>query len=283
MAAIPARVSKRIEENLKNIQKKLARAKELDVSEAQTISAVVKPVLTDILGYDEFEDITDQYVVRGTFCDLAVKANGNPYIMIEAKAVNTALRDMHAKQAKDYGLNSGVEWILLTNGEIWQLYKIIFKQPVEEELVTTFNILELNPKKDSDKQKLFYLCKEAIVKAEINTLYAEKQAMNKFIIGNLLFKKDILNCIRRDLKKMFPDTNIAPEQILELLKNDVIRREIMESDDAKEAVKQIEKAERKEARKKTKEKDCNTANNNEVCECDNEPLLLEQEINNENL
>lgn len=255
MATIPAKVNKRIEDNLKDIQKKLIKAKELDISEAQTVSAIIKPVLTEILGYDEFEDITDQFAVRGTFCDLAIKAKGNPYIMVEAKAVNTALKDAHAKQAKDYGLNSGVEWILLTNGEIWQLYKIIFKQPVEEELVTTFNLLALNHKKDEDKQKLFYLCKEAIVKAEINTLYAEKQAMNKFVIGQLLFKKDILNCIRRDLKKMFPDTNIIPEQIADLLKTDILRREIMESEDAKDAIKQIEKAERKEARKKIKAKE----------------------------
>lgn len=71
MANIPIKINRRIEENLKNIQKKLIKAKELDVSEAQTISAVVKPVLTDLLGYDEFEDITDQYAVRGTYCDLA--------------------------------------------------------------------------------------------------------------------------------------------------------------------------------------------------------------------
>lgn len=199
--------------------------------------------------------------------------------MVEAKAINTTLKDAHAKQAKDYGLNSGVEWILLTNGEIWQLYKIIFKQPVEEELVTTFNLLELNPKKEEDKQKLFYLCKEAIVKAEINTLYAEKQALNKFIIGQLLFKKEVLNCIRRDLKKIFPDTNIASDVICELLKTEIIRREIMESEDAKNAIKQIEKVERKEAaadkrRAKAKEleikKRQNTLPEEDIIECDPE-------------
>lgn len=258
MAAIPAKISKRIEENLKNIQKKLLKAKELDVSEAQTISAVIKPVLTEILGYDEFEDITDQFVVKGTYCDLAIKAQGKPYIMIEAKAVGAQLRDAHAKQAKDYGLNSGVEWILLTNGEFWQLWKIIFGKPVEEELVCTFNLLELNPRKESDKQTLFYLCKEAIIKAEINTLYAEKQAANKYIIGHLLLKKEILNIIRKELKKMFPDTNVAPEIIYDLLKSDVIRREIMEAEDAKGALKQIEKVEKREAaaiKRKAKEKE----------------------------
>ncbi|MDR1168959.1 MAG: type I restriction enzyme HsdR N-terminal domain-containing protein [Heliobacteriaceae bacterium] len=68
------------------------------------MSGVVKPFLTEILGYDEFEDLTDEFAVRGTYCDICIKANGKPYIMIEAKAANVTLKDMHAKQAKDYGI-----------------------------------------------------------------------------------------------------------------------------------------------------------------------------------
>lgn len=76
---------------------------ELDISEAQTVSGVIKPFLTDLLGYDEFEDLTDQFCVRGTYCDICIKANEKPYIMVEAKAANATLKDIHIKQAKDYG------------------------------------------------------------------------------------------------------------------------------------------------------------------------------------
>mgnify|MGYP002543927032 CR=1 FL=1 len=252
MVNIPVRIENRIVSNIKNIQSKAKKAKELDVSEAQTISAVIKPFLTEVLGYDEFDDLTDQFVVRGTYCDLAVKCNGKPYMMVEAKAVGVTLKDAHAKQAKDYGLNSGVQWIVLTNGLEWNIYKIIFKQPVVEELVMSFNIANLNLKKDEDKKKIFYLCKEAAVKSEIDNLYAEKLATNKYIVGNLLFKKEVVNFIKKELRKMFPDTNIEPEAIMSILSDDVIRREIQETPEAAEAKKKIERIEKRQNRLKEK-------------------------------
>lgn len=261
MANIPAKIENRIKCNLKNIQKKAEKALSCDVSEAQTVSAVVKPFLTDILGYDEFEDLTDQYVVRGTFCDIAIKANGKPYIMVEAKAIGVTLKDAHAKQAKDYGINSGVQWIVLTNGIDWNIYKIIFKKDgVSEELVLTFKLTDLDIRKDEDKKKVFYLCKEAILKSEIENLYEEKKATNRYLIGNLLLKKDFINLMRRELKKLFPDTNISSEAIQTILKEEVIRRDIFEAPETVEAIKLIEKAERKEARAKAK-KEKNTEEN----------------------
>lgn len=254
MANIPKKVFERISSKLKEIQKKSKKATELDISEAQTVSSVIKPFLTDLLGYDEFEDLTDQYCVRGTFCDICIKANEKPYIMVEAKAANVTLKDIHIKQAKDYGLNSGVQWIILTNGSEWQIYKIIFKQPVTEELVMSFNINELNHKKSEDITKLFYLCKEAIAKSEINNLYAEKIATNKYIIANLLFKDENINFIKKELKKLFPEVAIQPELIISILKNKIIRRDLQEAPEAQEARKQIDRSEKKLAKAKEKAK-----------------------------
>ncbi len=252
MGNIPKRVYDRLSSNLKDIQRRARKAVELDVSESQTVSSVVKPFLINLLGYDEFEDLTDEFSVKGTFCDICIKANGKPYIMVEAKAANIPLKDMHAKQAKDYGWNSGVQWIILTNGLEWQIYKIIFKQPLTEELILSFNINDLNPKKEEDLTKIFYLCKEAVAKSEINNLYAEKIATNKYIIGNLLFKNENINFIRKELKKLFPDVPVAPELIVQILKNEIIRREIQEAPEAIEAKKQIEKSEKKLAKAKEK-------------------------------
>ena len=255
MAAIPNKIVARIISNIKNIQRRIEKAKERDISESQTISGVVKPFLIDILGYDEFEDLTDQYCVKGTFCDLAIKVNDKPYIMIEAKAINVELKAAHAKQAKDYGINSGVKWILLTNGDEWQIYKIIFKKDgVSEELVERLKISEINPKKnEEDLKKVFYLCKESIAKSDIENLYAEKVATNKYIIGNLLFKRDTMQTIRKELKKMFPDISVGLDVVESMLRDGVIRREIVESPEATEAQRQIRKAERKEERNKTRQ------------------------------
>jgi hypothetical protein len=60
------------------------------------------------------------------------------------------------------------------------------------------------------------------------------------------------------LKKLFPEVPVAPELIVQILKNEIIRREIQEAPEAIEAKKQIEKSEKKALRAKEKA----TANKN---------------------
>jgi len=44
------------------------------VSEADTVT-LVKDVLSEILGYDKYAELTSDHCIRGTYCDLAVKIN----------------------------------------------------------------------------------------------------------------------------------------------------------------------------------------------------------------
>lgn len=88
---------------------------------------------------------------------------------------------------------------------------------------------------------------------------AEKIATDKYIIGNLLFKNESINFIKKELKKLFPEVTIAPELIISILKNEVIRRDLQEAPEAFEARKQIDKSEKKIAKAKEKAKELATA------------------------
>ncbi len=59
-----------------------------------------------------------EHAIRGTFCDLATKLDGNlSKRLIEVKAVvNRAQGSARQEQAVDYAANQGVDWVLLTNG-----------------------------------------------------------------------------------------------------------------------------------------------------------------------
>jgi predicted type IV restriction endonuclease len=39
------------------------------------------------------------------------------------------LKDAHAKQAVDYAANLGVEWVALTNGQMWKVFRVISLPP----------------------------------------------------------------------------------------------------------------------------------------------------------
>ena len=43
-------------------------------------------------------------------------------------------------------LDSGIQWIILTNGIKWEINRVKFGQPISHELVCGFNFASLNPK-----------------------------------------------------------------------------------------------------------------------------------------
>jgi hypothetical protein len=110
MANVPARVLDRLVSGLKRFQPILSAAKSRDAGEADT-STIVKDLLSEVFGYDKYTEITSEYAIKGTYCDLAIKLEGKLQILIEVKAVGLDRKDGHAKQAVDYAANQGVEWV----------------------------------------------------------------------------------------------------------------------------------------------------------------------------
>lgn len=249
---IPTKFIKRIDENIKKYQGVISQIKKKDANESDTV-IVITDILQDIFGYDKYSDITSEYAIRGTYCDLALLDDHKKIrILIEAKAVSVTLNDNHLKQAVDYGANAGVSWVLLTNAEIWQLYRIKFGKPIDKELVSEFNLLHFNPKIEKELDALFVISKEGQEKSIIEDFYASIQVKNKFIIGNLLNNNEVHSLIRRTMKKLFGDIKISEQEISDMMVNDIIKREIIDSDESKKAKKDIEKAHKKLDRAKEK-------------------------------
>lgn len=72
MPNVPVRFSERARSALRRFQRVLESARKRDVNESDT-SVIVKDMLSDLLGYDKYEDVTTEVAVRSTFCDLAIK------------------------------------------------------------------------------------------------------------------------------------------------------------------------------------------------------------------
>ena len=109
---IPKRVSDRLVRGITKFQQVLQIAKDRDVNESDTVS-IIKDLLAEVFGYDKYLDVTSEFAVRGTFCDLAIKVENKVEFMIEAKAVGLDLKEGHLRQAIEYGANKGVQWVIL--------------------------------------------------------------------------------------------------------------------------------------------------------------------------
>ena len=68
------------------------------------------------------------------------------------------------RQAVNYGANEGIQWVILTNGLIWQIYNIRLKKTIVFDKILEFNFFDLNSRKQEDRDQLFLLAKEGLSK-----------------------------------------------------------------------------------------------------------------------
>lgn len=237
---VPARAGERLSSGLKRFAPILSAAKSRDVNESDT-SMIVTDMLADIFGYDKYSEVTRELAIRGTYCDLATRIDGKFQMLIEVKAIGLELRDAHAKQAVDYAANQGVEWVALTNGHLWKVFRVIFAKPIDNELVLDIDLLALNPKNAGDLESLFLLTRESMLKSGLYAYHDHLQATNKFYLAAVMLSDPVLETVRRELRRV-SDAKIEIEELREALKQEVIKREVIEGDKADGARKKVVKA-----------------------------------------
>lgn len=245
--AIPNRVKERLVVGLKRMIPVIAAQKIRDVSEADTVT-LVKDLLADVFGFDKYVELTSEYAIRGTFCDLAVKLNDKLVQLIEVKSVGTNLDDRHVKQAIDYASNQGVEWVLLTNGMTWRLYQVVFAKPIDKRLLAEIDLAAVDLKKDACLEQLYLLTKEGFTKGAHIELRDRQDATSRYVIAALLTENDsIAGAIRRELRRVV-DVLVDDDEIRKVLKEEVIKRDAMEGPDADAAVRRVNRVEGKAIR-----------------------------------
>lgn len=240
---VPKRVAERFIATVKGFQNVLQQQKARDVSEADTVT-VVKDVLASVFGYDKYADLTSEHSIRGTFCDLAVKLDGKLAILIEVKAIGVDLKEGHVKQAVDYAANQGCEWVALTNGVVWNLYHVIFKKPIDKQLVATFDLLAVNPKSEADAERLYLLTREGFTKNALTEYRDRKEATSRFMLAAIILSEPVVSAVRRELRRV-SEVLVEPEVIERMLRDEVLKRDAIECDEADAACRRVQrKAER---------------------------------------
>lgn len=241
MARLPKKAVERIIAGLKRFQPILAAAKARDVNESDTV-VMVTDLLQDLFGYDKYAEITSEHMIRGTFCDLAVKLDGTLALLIEVKAIGLDLKEQHVKQAVDYAANQGVEWVALTNGALWKVYKVSFSKPISHELVVDLDLLNMNPRNSEHIELIGLLAKEGWQKANLGDYASQRQALSRFTLGALLLSDSVLEVLRREIRRLAPEVRIDTEEIKVALEAEVLKREVLEGEKAEAARKQVAKA-----------------------------------------
>ncbi len=251
--AIPVKIQSRLSDGLKKFQPILDSARIRDVNESDTV-VLLTGILSEVLGYDKYTDITTELAIRGTYCDLALKINGKIELLIEAKAIGIDLKEPHVKQAVDYAANKGIEWVILTNGVTWKIFKVVFSKPIQNILIAEISFMNLKHKSNDDLELLHLISKEGVAISSLDEYFTQKQATNKFMVGNLLTDENVLTSIKKELKSLYPDIKVTNDEIKNVLISEVIKREILEGEESEEAKRKIAKANKKKEKAKIEKK-----------------------------
>jgi hypothetical protein len=248
--AMSNKVRQRLVANLSKFQKALQKAKDQDVNETDTVK-IITDMLSYLFGYDKYTEITSEYAIRGTYCDLAIKMKDKIRLLIECKAIGIDLKENYIKQAVDYAANYGLEWVVLTNGVKWQIYHMIFAKPIDKELIYEVNFLDLKAKHNDDLEALYLLTKEGLTSAALEEFYEKQQAVNKYTVAAVIQSDPVIAAIRREIRKYSKGIKVSETDIERLLAGEVLKREVVEEERAVEARKRLSRAAKRQSKTET--------------------------------
>lgn len=206
MAVYQQKARERIKGNVSKIRSMCNRGKKTKMGEADT-RAIVQAVLTDCLGWEMITDITQEEAIKGGYCDFLIRYEGKPYAVIEVKKVSGNLNDNHMRQAKHYAQDKGLEWIILTNGDEWEVHHLYYQkkkgcnpEPFTFHLLTT-SFTDTDIKPSERVEMLYLLSKEARRRSELEQFHDRLQALSPQELTKRILQADVLDRIRIGIKK----------------------------------------------------------------------------------
>ena len=177
-----------------------------DGNEAETRRRVER-IFETVMGYNAFEHLSRERAVKGSgeteHVDFAIQleagSDAEPIIMVELKRVGVDLARKHLKQVTSYAIDSGCEWVLLTNSREWRLYHVEFGQPPTTQLIDQWNVLTDDLAQVAPKfQSISY---KSIKKGSLKALWQKATVLSPDSLLTALVSQDSMNVLRRVLRK----------------------------------------------------------------------------------
>lgn len=208
-------LKKRIEE----IQTKLRKYRRTGIKEYPTRMIFIDPLL-DALGWDvrDPDEVELEYpTIDSKAVDYALKLNGQPVILLEAKALDDQLNDVKAlTQVVGYAANDGIDWCILTNGIRYRIYRSSEKVPAPQKLLYEVSIDPDDVRGQSIEQVLALLgrfSKAAMSKGVLDEIGDElfTTAKVRRALDQLFTAPD--DSLVRLVRKAMNDDGVAPAQV----------------------------------------------------------------------
>lgn len=242
------RALERIRKGLRRMTGIVERAAREGYKEADT-RKIVSDMLCEYLGWDKFENITAEQMIGSRYADYVVKTETEQVFVVEVKQTGLKLKETHLNQARQYAVDEGIDWIILTNGDDWQVYRT----EIEGKIPVTSHVFSVamsdKDVKPADKAALLYLLsEEANRRKEIEAYYQRRVALSGANLADHILSDDVVNRLRISLKnstgQRLESSEIAEALMLHLFRDDVVGEE------QERLIRRMKRAERQKAKPK---------------------------------
>jgi predicted transport protein len=208
---------------LQQLQSKLDRFRRDGLKETPTRTIFVDPIL-EALGWDvrDPDDVQLEYpTIDGKSVDYALKINGKPLLLVEAKGMNDSLGDVKdITQTTGYAANDGIVWCILTNGVRWRVYRSIEQCPAPEKLMyeVSYDPVDLDGmslEQVADKFRRF--SRDQMAQGTLDALGEQTFTDGKVRKALQLLTTDAPKALLRLVRDNSGDTTLRPQAVKESL------------------------------------------------------------------
>jgi len=214
----------RLKTAVRRFSKPLSDLVARDANEGDT-RLLVTDFLCEGFGFDKYTDLTTEYQVKGEFADYGVRIDRELIAFIEVKRVATKLASKHLRQVEMYAVNEGVEWVILTNGAVWQVYHLTGGLPVVIDLALDVDLLS-DQSPSRKVSQLFYLTRESLKRRQIDELWKVRRATSAHSLAEVLISEAVVEEVRKELRRR-TGHNVDQAELVRLLQETVLRPECL--------------------------------------------------------
>jgi len=200
-------------ETLTELNDKISRYRDSSIGEQNTKAVLIEPLLRE-LGWniEDFDEVQREFkpVPTDNPVDYALLIHRKPLLFVEAKALGEDLNNRKwANQIISYATMTGVEWVVLTDGDDYRLYNAHAPVRFEEKL---FRSARISEDRTRATEILALLSKNQIQANSIHALwqsdFVDRQVQN---VIESLFGPDPDPKFVRFLRTQLP--NLAPSEV----------------------------------------------------------------------
>jgi len=159
------------------------------------------------LGYDQSKNIKTEVKVLGQSADIVLHQNDQVFLVIECKNTKSHLRSQVRDQAARYAMNLTAEWVVITNGLIWRLYRVIPQPGTDPKFIEIFDValLDEDGVSEEDAENLYLLSPRAVFGGDLEKKSHEVACTNKKRILKALESERVIKALKTQLSTSYKD------------------------------------------------------------------------------